>query len=104
MIDPEVKAKLQEVRALLSDPSRWTKGAFARDASGHNTMPSAGNAVCWCLNGAVRKVFGDESIWSPGLKVLGDEIFKTHLMSIAGFNDMNTHAEVIALLDKVLAS
>lgn len=52
---------LRAVRELLSDPSRWTRGAYARDAEGNYANASGPNAVCWCAVGAFEKVTGYKS-------------------------------------------
>ncbi len=40
---------------LLTDESKWTKGAFARTKSGVGLWNgSSPNAVCWCLSGALQ--------------------------------------------------
>lgn len=52
----EVAGILSEVRELLSDKSRWTKGSYARDKDGQPVGVRSRKAVCWCLEGAIRKV------------------------------------------------
>ena len=47
---------LRALDALLSDESKWTKGARARTADGGVTWSTADNACCWCLSGALRHV------------------------------------------------
>jgi hypothetical protein len=44
-----------KVSEFLSDRSRWTQHATARDASGDITHPDSPNAVCFCLLGAIYK-------------------------------------------------
>jgi len=43
---------LRALDALFSDESKWTKGVYARDASGKPANPRGAGAVCWCLYGA----------------------------------------------------
>jgi hypothetical protein len=47
-----------KMHELLSDPARWTQNAIARDSSGATVDPESMHAVCWCLDGAVWKVYG----------------------------------------------
>lgn len=43
---------IQNIRAKLSDESRWTKGEFARNARGEVIDRDHPEATCWCLMGA----------------------------------------------------
>ncbi len=51
-----MKEYLDELDALLSDESKWTQGAYSRDAAGHRASLENRNAVCWCLIGAAYRV------------------------------------------------
>jgi len=44
-----------KIRELLSDESKWTKGASTRDVAGRPVNPLDTAAVCWCLDGAAEK-------------------------------------------------
>jgi len=68
------------VQELLSDVSKWTQGAVARDASGNSCWEDDEEAVCWCFMGAIRYCYPnkdaveiimrrlrDMGITSPGL-------------------------------------
>ena len=57
MTDLEV---LIAAKALLSDPTKWTQGVFARNSDGDEVDPDDSTAVCWCATGAVRKIAGDD--------------------------------------------
>ena len=46
-----------KVLELLSDESKWTKGAAARDVSGKDVASRSRAAVSWCLLGAVHKCY-----------------------------------------------
>jgi hypothetical protein len=47
----------QAILQLYSyDSSRWTQGAFARDAGGEPISATHKDSVCWCLMGASVKV------------------------------------------------
>lgn len=45
---------LANARALLDNESRWTSGAWARDAQGVRCDPLAPEAVRWCAVGALE--------------------------------------------------
>lgn len=48
------------VKDLLSDKSKWIKRASARDIFGHDVSPRYEGAICWCLEGAIRKCYQKE--------------------------------------------
>ena len=47
------------VAELLCDESRWIKGHIASDAIGRNVEADNGSACCWCLFGAICRIYGD---------------------------------------------
>lgn len=50
----EARQILLHAHALIAEPRRWTKGAWARDASGEQVvMVEDEAAVAWCIGGAV---------------------------------------------------
>jgi len=54
---------LRALDALLSDESKWTKGAPARDRrSGAPTNPDGDAASCWCLDAGIVRVCSSTSI------------------------------------------
>jgi hypothetical protein len=111
---------LTAVRELLSDPARWTRRAYAKDANGGTFLQANDpEAVCWCLAGACHKVTGAASLIqaldnprTSRLKdAVRDEIAVSDvgcdpmaLSSIAAFNDDSdvTHADVLAVLDRAI--
>lgn len=50
---------LLHVHALLSDKSRWARGARARDIYGNNVKPHHPEAVAWSINGALAYFSND---------------------------------------------
>jgi len=102
---------LMDVRALLNEPARWTKGASARDAAGLDVEPFDPNATCWCISGAM--VAAANRLIAPGSMVDGydlhehpnaaaffrqaQEIVRRVVGGIPAFNDAaNTkHADVV---------
>ena len=98
-------------RELISDPSRWTQGYFARDSAGEGMLSSDPAAVCWCSVGALAKVaptewdglYFDEPIDALGYRALVKALprRKRHL-GAASFNDTHTHSEVLALWDRAI--
>lgn len=43
-----------KVKELLSDESKWTRSAYARDSMGHSIPSTDPDAKCWCLQGAIN--------------------------------------------------
>jgi hypothetical protein len=52
----KVLQALLDIRQLLSDPTKWTQGALARDATG-KTVDSYDPTACqWCVYGATELI------------------------------------------------
>jgi hypothetical protein len=86
---------------LISDPKRWTKGAWARDKRGFGVGSCTEEAVCWCSDGAVNKVINGKNL-PLELEVeraLGQAAQRRGFNSFVGFNDhcTKTHEDVIAM-------
>lgn len=47
-----LKNHTELVRELLNHPSKWTRGAYARDQKGNACSPFEPEATCYCLRGA----------------------------------------------------
>jgi hypothetical protein len=47
-----------KVKDILSDPSKWTQGFFARDKLGQPCEPLDENAVQYCIVGALMRAYG----------------------------------------------
>lgn len=111
-----MKTKLEallDIRNTLRDPKNWTTGFFARDKEGHGTQPYDPEAVCWCLEGAMKKAvyetedgIGEVSKYSLYIKVkytLKNHIPKNNLI-LASFNDdaVTKHEDVLAIIDQAI--
>lgn len=90
-----------KVSELLSDESKWTQKAMARNRSGEEIELRSPNACKWCLFGAILRCYGEKA------PLPGDEqhpIVKA--LRIAGpfglvaYNDSHTFAEVRELVLK----
>ena len=98
---------LRAARELISDPARWTQGAFARSFSGENL--AYGNdprATCWCAYGVLEKISGEKQFYSaPGHTELNNSCFteSEKLFSVPAINDNGTHKDVLALYDRAIA-
>lgn len=57
MSNAELIAALDRLDSLFSDESKWTQQAYARDAAGRSVDEGAESATCWCLSGALYRIF-----------------------------------------------
>lgn len=89
--------QLKAERKLLSDPKRWTKGHFARDANGIPTDYYSKTATCWCQMGAAQKIGSNVSATS--LKQLVSGMF--NYQDDVAFNDApkTTHKDLMEFYD-----
>lgn len=81
--------KFNTLQELFSDKKRWIKGDFARDKNGKGLPSKDKNAVCWCLLGAVNKVYREFPHKHNILSKLNNSINKLYpnFYSIEKFND-----------------
>lgn len=93
---------LIKARELISDPERWTQGAYAKDSSGREVYDSDA-AVCWCGIGALRRVAGyDYLSRSKAIDFLHKTAREAGFDYFQDFNDSSTHAEVLAAFDRAI--
>lgn len=90
---------LQAMRARLSDPGAWTKGANARDAEGNVVPFKSPDAVCWSLQGARGMLPPDQFLATRDILRNGTG------MRWVYFNDaaVTTHDDVLFVLDDLIA-
>lgn len=101
---------LQKTRDLLSDPSHWTKGEFARDASQKWTNVRNPEATCWCSWGALSRTIVDFQLEETGQNIPLHEGFsqvptlRTRGDNITLMNDHpdTTHAEILQGFDNAI--
>lgn len=93
---------LEAARELIADPEHWTQGVYAKSALGLPIGPSAPGAVCWCAEGAMRKVTGDgpDGPWWDAFLAVS----KLTPQGLIRWNDDRTHAEVLAKFDEAIAA
>ncbi len=91
-------------RYLLQGPGAWCRGTFARDLYGREVDAVSPLARAWCLEGAVARAAwqnrADPAVWEAALALLRREVG-----AVGPWNDQEgrTQAEVLALLDRILA-
>jgi hypothetical protein len=99
---------LKKARGLLSQPGAWTRGWFAKDASGEPCQSNDPSAVCFCAFGAVNKFSS-----GPGLRDANNEATRAlndvvgadgTWKTFANFNDAQSTVEpVLAAFDAAIA-
>jgi hypothetical protein len=101
----EVLRLLEEGRAIIGDPARWTRGISARGASGLRCRPWHEGAVSFCSSGVlvhVARGWPDEMIQAQYL--LDVEGQSQHGHGIVTCNDTLPHADVLAIWDATIAN
>lgn len=95
-------ARLRAARKLIADPSKWTKGWFARDAKGVMASLDDPQAVCFCAIGAIAATSATDS---ETVQALTRQAMARGFASVPDFNDHETtsHADVLALFDAAIA-
>lgn len=90
-----------KTKELFDKPEKWTKGHYSLMSNGEPCLPFMGDAVCWCLAGAVHFCYQDNY-------KLRDAVFKTidnslGYLTISEWNDApeRTFEEVKALVEKL---
>ena len=111
---------LRDVRDLLSEPARWTRGEYARDSAGHETDPSDKLAVSWCGQGAIyacgvawgmptlRQVIRDDSTtgfdWAkPLLDALDTIGLRFGFRDFIDANDQGGREAVLRIIESAIA-
>lgn len=96
---------LIKAKAIISNPDKWTQGAFARNYDGEEVSPISSQAVCFCSIGALKASVGKDQSEVTMFYLVNarDYLMKaTPDGYIAVFNDEHTHEEVMAVWDKAI--
>ncbi|PZO78472.1 MAG: hypothetical protein DI629_12305 [Mesorhizobium amorphae] len=95
---------LVKARELIATPENWTQQAYARAEDGFELGQGFDARACkWCALGAIEAVTGceiDDGIAWEAQVVLN----RFAGMAPDGFNDRHTHADVLSLYDRAIAS
>ena len=80
--------KYKTIRELFRAPSHWTKGSLAVTKYGYECPVNANDAVCFCLEGAIRFIYPVKQRASVRKKLLATIKEKFNGFSnIIAFND-----------------
>lgn len=95
---------LKAVRALIESPDRWTRDAFARDRAGKRIDPRKPFATCFCIIGAWRRAARHAPAHERVSALRALERATPNLLMPETYNDTAEHRDVLALLDRAIAS
>lgn len=98
---------LKAGRALIAQPSGWTKGVLARDCRGIVVGSTSADATCFCSLGALTRIElrtfkVPNHVYGQAVGALSAQM-PAGVPCLAEFNDTHTHAEVLALWDRAIA-
>lgn len=87
-----------KIKELLSDPSKWTQQFYAKNHFDRSVKSNSTDAVCWCLQGAVKKCYPPENH-----QLIYDKIIAEVGLEICGWNDNSTRTfeDVKKLVEKL---
>ena len=87
-------------KELLSNPSRWTKGAIATNVDGFQALAQSDEAVCWCQLGASIKLRSSYTARVIKWQVANSRGFLNSMV----FNDSvsTTHEKLMAFYDECI--
>ena len=95
-------AILLKARERLTPVDQWTQGKLARDSARISVWPSAPDAVCWCVEGAIIAESIKAGVIDEANEIadlIGEAIWPLRLPV---FNATHPPAEVLALRDTVI--
>ncbi len=89
-----------KVADLYTDSSRWTKGAYERNAAGEPIRFQKEGAVCWCLVGAMQQCYLTEGSYGARMRAVAAHV---GCYDLTAWNDApeRTFAEVRALVEEL---
>lgn len=98
----KVSERLIAAKAIITDPSKWTQGYYARDNKGEIIEADMTEAVCFCSIGALHRVgqFNWHSEDTDPAEVYLNGATDTRW--IVEYNDSHTHEEVMQVWDNAI--
>lgn len=95
---------LKKARELISEPSRWTQGSYARDRYNRSCSIVKGinTPVSWCSAGALCQIHGTPSANGEAYRALQKTCMILQNKNLLRFNDLNTHSDIITMWDKTI--
>jgi hypothetical protein len=92
---------LEKAKALLSDPTKWAKGQYAKDKDGHVVSVFAPQAVSWCADGALWFFFDQGPSFASTYL---DRVIPPPFVGVPAYNDaLTSHSDLLAWFDRAIA-
>lgn len=104
-IDSDVVSVLRAAKQIISDPSRWTCGEYARTSRGKCIGVECDAAVSFCSIGALASALGsdvDAAENSAAYKLLHRVATEESYWSVASLNDQGGHAAAMSMFDRAI--
>ena len=95
---------LRRAREIISDPTKWTQGTYARDKYGHRAEPDSPAASRWDALGAITRASKELGVREGIGAGSVDRLITIAKGPVSTINDNQGHAAVLALFDKALSS
>ena len=95
-LDRRILKSLKKARKQLKDESNWTHGEAARNEFGNPCDPDSGDAVCWCIAGAVMRNSPDGLVARMACETVANAAipFGCHYGALDDFNDSQSFKKV----------
>lgn len=107
----EVAELLKAARKVIEKPENWTQRVLARNVVGSEVDTDSAEACRWCTMGALFRVLDERNGCDnlinrsrPFLNKAAQQLSLLPWDCAESYNDSHTHAEVLALFDKAIAS
>jgi hypothetical protein len=100
-----VCALLEDARARIADPSRWTKMFLARNDHGYHVSAFTEDACCWCSLGSLMRSASEKDAWdyyTPACQELRCAAIDICGVGIVLANDTCDHATVLRMYDHAI--
>ncbi len=55
-------AKYATLKEMFAERNRWIQYRNAKDEAGNTVEPKSDSAVCWCLYGGYKHVYGNDQV------------------------------------------
>lgn len=89
---------------LIEDPKHWCADEFARDSGWRGCDPRDKDAVCWCADGALMRVYPDPveyyDIYQKASALIRERYGAT-AGGVISFNDIFGHEAIVTIFKEL---
>jgi len=95
----QILKMLTLAKKMITDPSHWGKGSYARDKNGRTVATSGLEAVKWCAVGALESACStlEGNVYSYPAEDMLSDCIPSGMRSVTVYNDNTTHKKVMAM-------